>query len=47
MAEAWGGMVPTDGVHGAQVCGSYGFYDEIADTAFVTGERLRYRHYSS
>lgn len=43
--EAWGGMVLTDSVHDAQVCGNYGFYDEIADTAFVTGKAL-IKHYN-
>ena len=27
--EAWGGMVLTDSVHDAQVCGNYGFYDGL------------------
>ena len=43
--EAWGGMVLTDSVHDAQVSGNYGFYNEIADTAFVTG-RAMLKHYN-
>lgn len=38
--EAFGGMVLTDSVHDAQVLGNYGYYDELADTAFVTAAPL-------
>ncbi len=38
--QAWGGMVLTDSVHDAEVCGEYGFYNELADTSFVTGKAL-------
>ena len=44
--EAFGGMVLTDSVHDAQVLGNYGYYDELADTAFVTGRAL-IKHYNS
>lgn len=44
--EAFGGMVLTDSVHDAQVLGNYGYYDEFADTAFVTGRAL-IKHYNS
>ena len=42
---AYGGMVLTDSVHDAQVLGNYGFYDELADTSFVTG-RAMLKHFN-
>lgn len=44
--EAFGAMVLTDSVHDAQILGNYGYYDEFADTAFVTGRAL-IKHYNS
>lgn len=35
--EAFGNMVLTDSAHNAEVRGAYGFYDELADSSFVTG----------
>lgn len=43
--EALGNMVLTDTAHKAEIHGNYGFYDEIADTSFVTG-RAMIKHYS-
>ncbi|MDE5594995.1 MAG: hypothetical protein K2I89_05420, partial [Muribaculaceae bacterium] len=44
-AEAFGDMVLTDSANCAQVCGEYGFYDEIRDSSYVTGRAL-IREYS-
>lgn len=38
--EAFGAMVMTDSVHSAQLLGDYGFYDERADSSYVTGHAL-------
>lgn len=38
--EAFGSMILTDSVHSAQLLGDYGFYDELADSSFVTGRAL-------
>lgn len=38
--QAWGNMILTDSVHNAVVSGEYGFYNEFADTAFITGRAL-------
>ena len=38
--EAFGSMILTDSVHSSQLLGDYGFYDELADTSFVTGRAL-------
>ena len=38
--EAFGGMVLTDTANCAQVCGEYGFYDEVRDSTYVTGRAL-------
>ncbi len=38
--EAFGRMVLTDTANCAQVCGDYGFYDEIRDSSYVTGHAL-------
>lgn len=43
--EAWGSMVLTDSVHDAEVQGNYGFYNELVDTAFITG-RAMIKHYN-
>lgn len=39
-AEAFGNMVLTDSANSAQVCGEYGFYDELRDSSYVTGRAL-------
>jgi hypothetical protein len=33
-------MILTDSVHSSQLLGDYGFYDELADSSFVTGRAL-------
>lgn len=38
--EAFGKMVLTDTTNHAQVCGEYGFYDELRDSSYVTGRAL-------
>lgn len=38
--EAWGNMVMTDSAHSVELYGQYGFYDEFADSAFVTGRAM-------
>ena len=38
--EAFGSMILTDSVHSSQLLGDYGFYDELADSSFVTGRAL-------
>ncbi len=38
--EAFGNMVLTDTANHAQLCGEYGFYDELRDSAYVTGRAL-------
>lgn len=43
--QAWGGMVLTDSIHDAEVHGDYGFYNELADTAFITG-RAMIKHFN-
>lgn len=39
-AEAFGNMELTDSANSSQVCGEYGFYDEIRDSSYVTGRAL-------
>lgn len=43
--QAWGGMVLTDSIHDAEVHGDYGIYNELADTAFITG-RAMIKHFN-
>lgn len=38
--EAWGDMVLTDSAHNVELSGIYGYYDELADSSFVTGRAL-------
>ncbi len=38
--EAFGNMVLTDTAHSSQICGEYGYYNEITDSAYVTGKAL-------
>lgn len=38
--EAFGNMVMTDTANCSQVCGEYGFYNELTDSAYVTGRAL-------
>lgn len=38
--EAFGNMVLTDSAGKSSIIGDYGFYDELADSAFVTGNAL-------
>lgn len=38
--EAWGNMVMTDSAHSVELHGQYGYYDELADSAFVTGRAM-------
>lgn len=38
--EAFGNMVLTDTAHSSQVCGQYGYYNELIDSAYVTGRAL-------
>lgn len=38
--EAFGNMVLVDSARHSTLCGDYGFYNEIADSAFVTGRAL-------
>lgn len=38
--QAWGNMILTDSIHDAEVQGNYGFYNELVDTAFITGRAL-------
>jgi hypothetical protein len=38
--EAFGNMILTDSVRQASLLGDYGFYDEVRDSAFVTGRAL-------
>lgn len=38
--EAWGSMVLTDSAHSVELHAQYGFYDEIADSSFATGDAL-------
>lgn len=38
--EAFGSLVLTDSAHSAEVRGDYGYYDETADSAFVTGHAM-------
>ncbi len=38
--EAFGGMILTDSAHKVEVRGNYGFYDELADSSFVTGRAM-------
>lgn len=38
--EAWGNMIVTDSAHHAEVRGNYGYYDESADSAFITGRAM-------
>lgn len=44
--EAFGSMVLTDSINKAQLLGHYGYYDEVADTSFVTGRAL-IKHYNT
>ena len=38
--EAFGNMILTDSVNQSAIVGDYGFYDELKDSAFVTGNAL-------
>ncbi len=38
--EAFGGMILTDSAHSVEVRGNYGYYDELADSSFVTGRAM-------
>lgn len=38
--EAFGNMILTDSANSAQVCGEYGFYNELRDSSYVTGRAL-------
>ena len=38
--EAFGNMILTDSVNSSALSGDYGFYDELRDSAFVTGNAL-------
>lgn len=40
IGEAWGNMALIDTVKQSQLNGDYGFYDEFADSAFVTGRAV-------
>lgn len=40
IGEAFGNMILTDSVNSSNLYGDYGFYDEFADSAFVTGHAL-------
>lgn len=39
-AEAFGNMVLTDSAHKSEIRGNYGYYDQGADSSFVTGRAL-------
>ena len=43
--EAFGNMILTDSAHNAEIRGQFGFYDEINDSSFVTGN-AQLREYS-
>lgn len=43
--EAFGAMVLTDSAHSVEIRGNYGYYDELLDSAFITG-RAMLRQYS-
>ncbi len=38
--EAFGGLVLTDSAHSAEARGDYGYYDEAADSSFITGRAM-------
>lgn len=38
--EAFGSMVLTDSAHKVEVRGNYGYYDELLDSAFITGRAI-------
>lgn len=38
--EAFGALVLTDSAHSAELRGDYGYYDEAADSAFITGHAM-------
>lgn len=38
--EAWGSMILTDTANNLQITGAYGYYNELADSSFVTGRAL-------
>lgn len=38
--EAFGNVIMTDSAHSMILCGDYGFYNELTDSAFVTGRAL-------
>ncbi|MCM1450325.1 MAG: hypothetical protein NC082_08275 [Clostridiales bacterium] len=38
--EAWGNMILNDTVNKSKLTGDYGFYNELTDSAFVTGHAL-------
>lgn len=38
--EAFGNMVLTDTANSAQICGDYGYFNELRDSAYVTGRAL-------
>ncbi len=38
--EAFGNMILTDSAHNMKLTGEYGFYNELTDSAFVTGRAL-------
>lgn len=40
IGEAFGNMILTDSAHSSSLHGNYGFYDDRADSAFVTGRAL-------
>lgn len=44
IGEAFGALEATDSAHNAAIYGDYGFYDEFADSSFVTG-RAEMRHF--
>lgn len=39
-SEAFGNMVMTDSSHRSEIRGAYGFYDQAADSSFVTGRAM-------
>lgn len=38
--EAWGNMVMTDSSHNVELRAQYGYYDEVADSSFITGRAV-------
>ncbi len=43
--EAFGNIVAEDSAHNASLYGQYGYYDELADSTFITG-RAMIKHYA-